>query len=92
MLHLRCLSLKEYLASEDTRATGTMEHKGSVDAECLSSLRQTANSVPNMGQAVWAYLVGKADASTKADTADDKHGKVLGKGTQDGTNAEGSSS
>ena len=39
-----------------------------------------------------AYLVGKANAGTEADTADDGHGEVLGKGTQDGANAEGSSS
>ena len=37
-----------------------------------------------------SYLVGKADTSTKADTANDEHGQVLGKGTQNGTNAEGS--
>ena len=37
-----------------------------------------------------SYLVGKADTSTKADTTNDEHGQVLGKGTQDGTNAEGS--
>ena len=41
--------------------------------------------------AMRTYLVGKADASTKADTTNDEHGKVLGKGTQDGANAEGSS-
>ena len=38
-----------------------------------------------------AYLVGKANAGTKADATNDEHGKVLGKGTQDGANAEGSS-
>ena len=37
-----------------------------------------------------AYLVGKADTSTKADTANDEHGQILGKGTQNGTNTEGS--
>ena len=36
------------------------------------------------------YLVGKADTSTKADTANDEHSQVLSKGTQNGADAEGS--
>ena len=39
-----------------------------------------------------AYLVGKTHTSTEADTPNDEHGQVLGKGTQDGTDAEGSAS
>lgn len=35
------------------------------------------------------YLVGKADTRAEEDTADDEHGQVLSKGTQDGANAEG---
>ena len=38
------------------------------------------------------YLVGKANASTQADAANDEHGQILGKGTQDGTSAEGGTS
>ena len=37
-------------------------------------------------------LVSKPDAGTKADSANDEHGQILSKGTQDGAYAEGSAS
>ena len=66
-------------------------HRFQGQAAATAKSQARNNVLPDMKQAVWTCLIGEADASTKADTANDEHGKVLGKGTQDGANAEGSS-
>ncbi len=54
----------------------------------IKTLQHFANKSASV-HLLCSYLVGKTNTSTKADTANDEHGQVLGKGTQNGANTEG---